>query len=200
MRRCWPRNLQVLNVELGEMRAAALTQTNTEIANRKWTNEPTSNDCNPSSPPYHRPTPPTNQMPITRQMAYVLMAFEFGQIWPSRRCHFACFASCPQMASKLPRQVKACAKLRWTMPATESCRLAASANQRQKLNGQTRIPQTSSRNRTITNNSQRWATQTIKRSIGARNSLLGFTYFIYLFLFFLALGFLMERDLVLATG
>lgn len=27
-----PRNLQVLNVELGEMRAAALTQTNTEMA------------------------------------------------------------------------------------------------------------------------------------------------------------------------
>lgn len=42
--RCWPRNLQVLNVELGEMRAAALTQTNTEMAtahNRKpATNEP----------------------------------------------------------------------------------------------------------------------------------------------------------------
>lgn len=57
-------------------------------------------------------SPPT----IPRQMAYVLMAFEFGQIWqrlrppplsvpPSllpasstlrARCHFACFA-CPQM-------------------------------------------------------------------------------------------------------
>lgn len=43
--RCWPRNLQVLNVELGEMRAAALTQTNTEMATAHTaTNEPGSGE------------------------------------------------------------------------------------------------------------------------------------------------------------